>query len=326
MCLRAKRPPEDTRWRSSQGTPPHESPVRQRSGLAATEECDQEDDGRSPSDKGNRPRDRAEWTMVLRYGRLHRSWWTLFYTRSGNRLHSAHPCVNSTRPTWRVLDDLFPLPARIRVRCSQSDVDEKFLGVWRQIMNVLLPLRAVGVAAVLSYFQTSPSWVHWELTGRVIVASCCTVLGIDRCPLAYALAGCGRRCATLFAQGNAFPPDTVRVSQTRVQSNRLCREVALSLKFSCLHSARSRCQYRSERPMKLASPSFKGLLRCPLCCKPHIPTQQCCIEIAPISGFSAQVMSPLFLLRRAHACISKQQCGMESDECRALDQNFKCSE
>ena len=31
---------------------------------------DQEDDGWFPSDKGNRPRDRAEWTMVLRYGHL----------------------------------------------------------------------------------------------------------------------------------------------------------------------------------------------------------------------------------------------------------------
>ena len=68
-----------------------------------------------------------------------------------------------------------------------------------------------------------------ELTGRVIVASCCTFLGTDRCPLAHALAGCGPRCATMFAKGNgALPLDKVRVSQTRVRSNRPVSQVFLS--------------------------------------------------------------------------------------------------
>ena len=43
------------------------------------------------------------------------------------------------------------------------------------------------------------------------------ILWIDRNPLDYALAGCGRQCATLFAQGNgAFPLDTEMVSEAHV--------------------------------------------------------------------------------------------------------------
>ena len=69
MCLRAKRPPEDTRWRSSRASA---APQKDQSGSAADwpppKSGDQEDDGRLPSDEGNRPSARAEWTVALRYG------------------------------------------------------------------------------------------------------------------------------------------------------------------------------------------------------------------------------------------------------------------
>ena len=45
-------------------------PVQQRSGLAPPKSGDEEDDRQLPSDKGNRPSDRAEWTTVLRDGHL----------------------------------------------------------------------------------------------------------------------------------------------------------------------------------------------------------------------------------------------------------------
>ena len=62
---------EDTRWRSSRGTAPHKktSLAAQRTG-SHRRVATRKDDGRLPSDKGNRPRDRAEWTKVLRYGHL----------------------------------------------------------------------------------------------------------------------------------------------------------------------------------------------------------------------------------------------------------------
>ena len=56
------------------------------------------------------------------------------------------------------------------------------------------------------------------------VADFVLVLLIDRSSVAYALAGCGRRCDTLFAESNgAFPVDTERVSHAR--SRRLLRSV-----------------------------------------------------------------------------------------------------
>ena len=50
------------------------APQQDQSGSAADwrspKSGDQEDDGRLPSDKLNRPRDRAEWTTVFRFGHL----------------------------------------------------------------------------------------------------------------------------------------------------------------------------------------------------------------------------------------------------------------
>ena len=63
---------------------PTRRPVWQRSGLAATEEWRPGDDGRYKATKGTDPETATSG--------LHRSWWTLLHARSGNRLHSVHPC------------------------------------------------------------------------------------------------------------------------------------------------------------------------------------------------------------------------------------------
>ena len=99
MCLQAKRPPGDTRWRLPEVPRSTRRPVQQRSGLATRKRR------AVTSDRGNRPRDRAELTM-------HRSWWTLVYARSGNRLHSVQPCGSPRARLGRLLDGFLPLPRR----------------------------------------------------------------------------------------------------------------------------------------------------------------------------------------------------------------------
>ena len=69
--------------------------------------------------------------------------------------------------------------------------------------------------------------------------------------------------------------------------------VSLYIRFSCLPSAYSRCESRGETAMKLASISFTRVLRSSPRVKVAFSKQQCCMEIAPISRFSEQGMSPL---------------------------------
>ena len=54
---------------------------------------------------------RAEWMTVYRYGHFRSAPVVVDagYARSGNRLHSLQPCVNSTRQPRRLHDGLFPL-------------------------------------------------------------------------------------------------------------------------------------------------------------------------------------------------------------------------
>ena len=80
--------------------------------------------------------------------------------------------------------------------------------------------------------------------------------------LLHALAGCGRRCAILFAQGReAFPLDTGMVLPDTVLGVRIYMEIVHSLSgFSRPPSAHSRSEYRTESTMKLGSPSFTGVL------------------------------------------------------------------
>ena len=78
----------------------------------------------------------------------------------------------------------------------------------------------------------------------------------------HALAGCGRRCATLFEQGReAFPLDTERAChQLPFSEQEFLWKLLISPGFSRPPSAHSRSEYRTERRMKLASPSSTGVL------------------------------------------------------------------
>ena len=111
-----KKPPEDTRLGHKKT-----SPAAQRTGHRRV--ATRKTTGGYPATQGTDPGTelRRQWCCATATSGLHRLWWTLVYARIGNRLHSAHPWVNSTR---RLLDDLFPLPTRNRARRSQSDVDE----------------------------------------------------------------------------------------------------------------------------------------------------------------------------------------------------------
>ena len=82
-------------------------PVRQRSGLVATEEWLGKATGVYPVTTGTDPETRAGWNNIL-----HRSWWTAVYARRGSRMRSVQPCVDSTRQTWRLLDGFLPLQQR----------------------------------------------------------------------------------------------------------------------------------------------------------------------------------------------------------------------
>ena len=78
--------------------------------------------------------------------------------------------------------------------------------------------------------------------------------------------------------------------------------------------------------MKLASPSFKGVLRCPLCYKPRcFEAHRVVSRLPQYLGSLHKWTSPLFLLHRDHARISEQQCGMETDSIW-IDQNFEYRE
>ena len=73
------------------------APQEDQSGSAADwrppKSGDQEDDDRLPSDKGNRPRDRAAWTMVLRHGHVRSARVVvLVYARSENHPRSLQHC------------------------------------------------------------------------------------------------------------------------------------------------------------------------------------------------------------------------------------------
>ena len=102
--------------------------------------------------------------------------------------------------------------------------------------------------------------------------------------LLHALAGCGRRCATLFLR--CICPREGHARQTVRSQRRQSASVAGHCHCpcqcaswdvlgdpSCLLSAHSRCGSRCERTMKLASPSFTGVLRCSPCC-----TQSHCVD------------------------------------------------
>ena len=88
------------------------SPDQQHSDWRPPKSDDQGDDGRPdyPKRSGD-PLRRAEWMTVYRYGHLRSAPVVVDagYARSGNRLHSLQPCVNSTRQSRRLLDGLFPL-------------------------------------------------------------------------------------------------------------------------------------------------------------------------------------------------------------------------
>ena len=102
------------------------------------------------------------------------------------------------------------------------------------------------------------------------------------------------------------------VSQTRVPTNRLCMEIALSLRFSCLPLIDSRCQYRSESTMKLTSPSYKRVLRCPLCCISR------CFEATVLYRDCPNLpvlctSDVLVVLALAVLAFQSNRCGMETD-------------
>ena len=93
---------------------PARSPVRQRSGWWSPKSDDQEDGGRLGYPKRSRrprERERAEWTMVSRYGHFRSA---PVVVDVGLRTEWEPPtlraalCV-STRRSWRLLDGLFPL-------------------------------------------------------------------------------------------------------------------------------------------------------------------------------------------------------------------------
>ena len=84
------------RWRSSRASAPRERPVRQRSGVAVTEEWRQ---GRRratwlPEEEQAIERDElsGQPCYATATSGLLRSWWMATCARSGNRLHSVHPC------------------------------------------------------------------------------------------------------------------------------------------------------------------------------------------------------------------------------------------
>ena len=110
MCLRAKDNLEGTKVAVSPSLcATQERPVRQRSGLAVTEEWRPgrrraiwlpEEEQATQRDELSGRRCHASATSGL-----HWSWLTLVYARSGNLLRSVHPCVNSTRQSWHFLYD-----------------------------------------------------------------------------------------------------------------------------------------------------------------------------------------------------------------------------
>ena len=140
---------------------PTERPVRQRSGLAATEEWRPGRRLAVTQDKGNRPRDRAEWTTVSRYGHL----------RSAPVLVDAVLHTEREPPTLRAsLSDstrrgFLPLQRRTNV----SEVSPRFVDavVDQVFVDVLLFVQVQNFAKIADY------------------------------SLAPALAGCRRHCVTL---------------------------------------------------------------------------------------------------------------------------------
>ena len=148
MRLRAKDHLEGTKVAVSPSLcAPQERPVRQRSGLAVIE----------------------EWTLRPppvcpdRDGRC-------LYAKSGNRLRSLQPRGLSTRQSWRLLDGLLPLRRRASASAGHRDVfsvpvpnnardaecspharSDRFRTsreMQSGLLTPLLPLRAVGVAAL----------------------------------------------------------------------------------------------------------------------------------------------------------------------------------
>ena len=132
MCLRAKDHLEGTKVAVSPSLcAPQERPVRQRSGLAVTEEWRP---GRRratwlPEEEQATQRDElsGQRCYATATSGLHRSWWTLVYARSGNRLHSVQPCGSPRARHGRLLDGLLPLRqsrTSRRVVCSGPELCE----------------------------------------------------------------------------------------------------------------------------------------------------------------------------------------------------------
>ena len=61
--------------------------------------------GGYPATQGTDPETElnGQWCCAMATSSLHRSWYAVVFARSGNRLHSVHPCAISTRHGWRLL-------------------------------------------------------------------------------------------------------------------------------------------------------------------------------------------------------------------------------
>ena len=182
---------------------PHEDQPGSATDWRSPKSVDQGDDGRLPSEIGNRPRDTAEWTMVLRYDDLRSATVVVCsgYARSWNRLRSAAlldsarfcdflmaSCLSPTRKSrrhnqedaWWRSSRWRPEPLPI-LRTGVSRRSRETAAISRS-WTAARGCRAGRWQSALSAFQT----VH----GRHNPA--------DHEVLSFALAGCGRRCAITF--------------------------------------------------------------------------------------------------------------------------------
>ena len=108
------------------------------------------------------PERRAEWTTVSRYGHLQSALGVVdaCYARSGNRLHSVHPCVVYTRHR-RLLDGFLPLR-----RCTNASLRSDAFSVQKDhvecgeihFTSSSLLLWAVGVNAPPFTPSGCPKW------------------------------------------------------------------------------------------------------------------------------------------------------------------------
>ena len=207
MCLQAKDHLEGTKVAVSPSLcAPQERPVRQRSGLAVTEER------------------RAEWTTVSRYGHLRsaRSWWTLLIRTEREPPTLRAALSDSTRQSWRLLDDYcFSDDAFRTSRGMLSAVHMPEVtgpeGRQRSRSPALLSWPC-GLWALMRYpVQVDSTARHF--TPTLIVELALSLRMTADQGLLRALAGCGRRCAALFPQGRTGLPSTHSRCEFRSESS-----------------------------------------------------------------------------------------------------------